>query len=97
MVKFEEEWEKFQKMSSDEQKKTVEKLKGMCLCPGCPTFTTCMREKHERLYCALGKSACTVTSRNGCLCPSCPVTSKMGLTMMYYCADGSEEQRRKKK
>ena len=97
MVRFEEAWPNFQKMSAADQKKTVDQLKGMCLCPGCPTYTSCMREKKERLFCALGKSACTVPARNGCLCPTCPVTAKMGLTMMYYCADGSEDQRRKKK
>ncbi len=95
MDKFEEAWQKLQKMSESDQKKQIEQLKGMCICPGCPTYNSCMREKKERLFCALGKSACTVTKKS-CLCPGCPVTSRMGLTMTFYCAEGSEAQRRKK-
>jgi hypothetical protein len=95
MDKFEEAMQKMQMMSDAEQKKLINQLKGMCLCPGCPTYNKCMKEKNERLFCALGKSACSV-SRKSCLCPSCPVTSRMGLTMTFYCAEGSEAQRRKK-
>jgi Protein of unknown function (DUF2769). len=95
MDTFEEAMQKMQKMSDAEQKKMINHLKEMCLCPGCPTYNNCMREKSEKLFCTLGKSACSVTKKS-CLCPGCPVTSRMGLTMMFYCANGSEAQRRKK-
>ncbi|MDD1678164.1 MAG: DUF2769 domain-containing protein [Methanomicrobiales archaeon] len=95
MEKFQESLQKMQKMSDAEQKKMLEQLKGMCLCPGCPTYNACMKEKTERLFCVLGKSACIV-SMKACLCPGCPVTSKMGLTMTFYCAEGSEAQRRER-
>ena len=44
--------------------------------PRCPSYTTCMKEKDELLFCANGKSMCTVEER-GCICPTCPETSML--------------------
>jgi hypothetical protein len=95
MDKFEEAMQKMEKAGDDEQKKMREQLKGICRCPGCPTYNSCMRENSERLFCLLGNSTCSVIKK-ACLCPTCPVTPKMGLTMTFYCAEGSETRRRKK-
>jgi hypothetical protein len=97
MHRFEDAMQKMQGMGGPERLKMIETLRGMCICPACPTYTGCMREKRERLFCVLAPSVCTVTKRNGCLCPTCPVTPKLGLSMLYYCADGPEDERRKKK
>jgi hypothetical protein len=96
MDKFEESMQKLERMGEADQNKMIEQLKSMCLCPTCPTYNACTKEKKERLFCALGKSACPI-SKKACLCPTCPVTSKIGLTMTFYCAAGSEAQRRERK
>lgn len=93
MDKFMETLQKMEKMSPDEKKQMLTKAREMCICAGCPSYTTCMKEKDELLFCANGKSMCTVEER-GCICPTCPVTSMLGLTHMYYCIKGTEQEQR---
>ncbi|KQC05902.1 MAG: hypothetical protein APR55_05400 [Methanolinea sp. SDB] len=65
----------------------------MCICAGCPSYSSCMKEKDELLYCATGKSTCQVEMK-GCICPTCPVTKVMGLSNAIYCVKGSEKEQR---
>jgi len=62
-----------------------------CLCPTCPTFDECMRNRDERLFCSRGKSECEI-ERKGCLCGECPVESEYGLTGFYYCYFGAAKK-----
>jgi len=91
MDKFEETNAKMARMSPAELKTTVDGLMARCICGKCPTFNDCMKGKKEGLYCALGKSGCTVTKK-ACLCPTCPVTPIVGLKHGYYCIKGSEKE-----
>lgn len=93
MDKFMEMAKKMEQMSPEEKKQMMMKNRSMCICAGCPTYTSCMKEKNELLFCSTGKSACTVEMK-GCLCPTCPVTGMMGLSHAYYCAKGSEKEQR---
>ena len=93
MDKFIEMAKKIEQMSPDEKKQAMMKNRSMCICGGCPSYNSCMKEKDELLYCSMGKSACTIEMK-GCICPTCPVTSMMGLTHAYYCAKGSEKELR---
>ncbi len=58
-----------------------------CVCPNCPTYTDCTREKNERLYCAKGESACPLVER-GCICGTCPIWATYGLEKGYFCLHG---------
>ena len=91
MDKFEEMAGKMARMSEAELNKTVSGLMAKCICGKCPTYNDCMKGKKEGLFCALGKTGCTVT-RKACLCPTCPVTPAMGLKHGYYCMKGSEKE-----
>jgi hypothetical protein len=61
-----------------------------CICGGCPSYTGCMKDKTEALYCARGKSECEVTQK-GCLCGACPLASQYNLAKTYYCEAGAAE------
>jgi len=61
-----------------------------CICGGCPSYSQCMRDKDEILYCARAKSNCEI-AKNGCLCGACPLTSEFNLNKMYYCEIGAAE------
>lgn len=60
-----------------------------CVCRGCPTYqaSRCAKENQEKLYCAVGKSACDLI-RKGCICGACPVWSEHKLTGGYFCLTG---------
>lgn len=58
-----------------------------CACPMCPTFTECMKNKGERLYCAKGSTRCAL-KRLGCVCGECEVAIEFGLASNYYCDGG---------
>jgi hypothetical protein len=93
MDKFMEIAQKMEKMSPDEKKQMIMKNRALCTCAKCPSYTTCMKEKGELLFCSSGKSTCTV-EKKACICPSCPVTGMMGLTHAYYCIKGTEKELR---
>jgi hypothetical protein len=58
-----------------ETKENLEK----CICRTCPTFDECMKNNDEGLYCAKGKTGCTVEKKE-CLCVSCPIDAEYRLT-----------------
>lgn len=93
MDKFMEITQKMEQMSPDEKKQVMMKNRSICICAKCPSFTSCMKEKDELLFCSTGKSACTV-QKKACICPSCPVTGMMGLNHAYYCIKGTEKELR---
>lgn len=93
MDKFEETMQKMAAMSQEEHQAFIGENRKRCICPGCPTFTKCMGDRDERLFCIAGKSSCDVIQL-GCICPTCPVAAALGLTHTFYCTDGSEKQRR---
>jgi hypothetical protein len=61
-----------------------------CICGGCPSYSACMKDKTEALYCARGSSECEIP-RNGCLCGACALTSEFNLDETYYCETGAAE------
>jgi hypothetical protein len=61
-----------------------------CICGGCPSYTDCMQDKNELLYCSRGKTECEVT-KNGCMCEDCPLFAEFGLKELYYCISGAAE------
>jgi len=65
-----------------------EKNAGACLCPGCPTYNDCMRDKKSRLFCSRGKTDCK-PSANGCLCGECQVWAANDLSSFYYCRESA--------
>ena len=91
--KFEEMMQIMMKMTDTERTMMMDKNKAMCVCGKCPTYNDCAKAKTELLYCATGKSACTL-SKTGCICPACPITPMLGLKQAYYCTNGSERELR---
>jgi aldose sugar dehydrogenase len=55
-----------------------------CVCPGCPTYTDCMRDAAEVLFCARGVSTCSPTAVS-CKCGGCSVWGHYGLSSYYFC------------
>jgi hypothetical protein len=94
--KFDNLMQKMAAMPESEQKALVEENRAMCVCESCPSYTQCMEEHGELLYCSEGKSRDCKVELMGCICPSCPVMLSMGLTKAYYCMRGSEVEQRKK-
>lgn len=78
-------------MSPKEQGEMIEKLKGSCACPGCPSYNSCAKNAKELLFCAIGKSFMCISENKGCNCPSCPVTGQLGLKYSSFCTRSSEK------
>ena len=94
MDKFENIMQMMSKMTKEEHMKTIETNKALCVCPSCPTYNECAKEKGELFYCALGESPTCIIKESGCICSACPITEKMGLTNEYFCTRGTEKQQR---
>ncbi len=94
MDKFEMLMQKMREMPPEEQVKMVESNRAACICPGCPTYTSCAKNADERLFCSTGKSFMCISEEKSCLCPTCPVHEKMGLKYQFYCIRGSEKAQR---
>jgi hypothetical protein len=64
-----------------------------CICPKCPSYNVCGKEKNELLFCAAPKAArkCAY-NENGCICDGCEVYKNNKLTKGYYCRKGSAEE-----
>ena len=93
MDKFEEMVQNTTKMT-DAERTMMDKNKELCIWGRCPTYNDCAKGKRELLYCATGKSACTLT-KNACICPTCPITPMIELKHAYYCTNGSQRELRK--
>ncbi len=91
-------WAEFQEMVKRDPvqgaKRLVE-LKGKCICPDCPSYNDCAKQKGELFFCSFdsGKSDC-ITEEKWCICETCPVTEELGLTKIYYCIKGNENEQR---
>ena len=50
-----------------------------CSCMDCPTYSQCMKENGQILFCSTGKSDCRVEMKE-CICDGCPVDKEYHLT-----------------
>ena len=55
-----------------------------CICPECPTYNDCMKQKMGGLFCSKGKATCEFEEM-GCICVECPLSGEFNLTSLYYC------------
>jgi len=51
-----------------------------CICATCPTYTACMRERKEGLFCAKGETGCDIPEEDECVCARCPIDGQYKLT-----------------
>ena len=79
------------KMSDADQKNMEKQNRALCLCPTCPTYADCAKKKKELVFCFGSKSSCITTSK-GCHCSGCKVGVNFGLTNIYYCLNGTEQE-----
>jgi len=67
------------------------KYGGDCICPQCPSYTTCARVRSQRIFCVAGKSPTNcIRSERGCLCPECEVSRILDMSERYYCIYGDD-------
>ena len=90
MDEFEESMATQARMSKTDSRKLEKQNKEKCLCPTCPTYADCAKKKKELMFCFEGKSNCIVSSK-GCHCPGCPIKADFGLTNIYFCLNGKEQ------
>lgn len=95
--KYEEKMAEFERLPDNDRKASMKTLEGMCTCPLCPTYTECARTKSELLYCFEGKSPSCITKPVKCICPTCPVEVDYAIKNMFYCIEGSEADKRKRR
>ncbi|NYB27704.1 MAG: DUF2769 domain-containing protein [Methanobacteriaceae archaeon] len=84
-------------MSPEEREEELERFKSQCICPICPTYNECAKEKGELLFCIIGESEKCITDKKDCLCPPCPFARRLSFGARYttYCMRGSEIEQRK--
>ena len=90
MDKFENTVTMMNKMSAAERTKMIEEKAGMCICPDCPTYTTCAKNAQESLFCIHGMSFVCISREADCFCPTCPVATDIGLLSNFFCTRGAE-------
>jgi hypothetical protein len=78
------------KKTRPEQTTAISSMKATCICPQCPTHTTCAKNADENLFCIVGRSFHCISDDKGCLCPVCPLFAQLGLTADTYCLRGAE-------
>jgi len=93
MDRFEEMMKKMMAMTEADRSAMMKKNRVLCTCGSCPTYNACAKKENEAMFCATGRSACTLTKK-ACICPGCPITPMLGLKHGYYCLDGTEMEQR---
>lgn len=83
-------------LSSEKRSEKIKNLEVDCVCPTCPTYNNCAKDKEENVFCITGKSKDCITMELGCLCPTCPLAQKYGIGIVYnfYCHRGNEIEQR---
>ena len=96
MDEFEKLMEVLDQLDGEERLKTLKKLEGDCVCPICPSYNDCAKEKDENIFCITGKSDGCINLELGCMCPTCPLAQryKIGMIYNFYCHRGSENEQR---
>ena len=94
MDDFERLIEEYEKLSSPEKADKIKQLAVDCVCPICPSFNDCAKDKGENVFCITGKSNGCIDTELGCLCPTCPLAQRYQIGLMYnfYCQRGNEKE-----
>jgi hypothetical protein len=85
---------KITKLPEKEQRKILEKMRSLCICWSCPSYTGCAESAGETSFCTFGRSFFCISSATVCYCPKCPVFEDIGLNFAIYCIRGSEKAQR---
>lgn len=81
-------------MPAKNQVDTLKRLKELCKCPTCSTYTNCARNAKEYLYCYNGKSFMCIDREHECICTECPVCRELNIRNRLFCIRGSEKAQR---
>ncbi|MDD3754100.1 MAG: DUF2769 domain-containing protein [Methanobacterium sp.] len=97
MNKFVELMEELSKLENEERSEKIKQLEADCVCPTCPTYNDCAKDKGENVFCITGKSKECITMELGCLCPTCPLAQEYGIGIVhnFYCRHGNEMEQSK--
>jgi len=96
MDEFEKLMEVLDQLDGKKRLNALKELEGDCVCPICPSYNECAKEKDENVFCITGKSNGCINLELGCMCPTCPLAQKYKIGMIYnfYCHRGSENEQR---
>ncbi len=96
MDKFQEKMEEITKeglSESEINKRFLDEMGDLCICPDCPMYNQCAQEKYEGLYCVLGKSECNL-EEDDCICSECEVAEDLTFQYDLFCTKGTEKDLR---
>ncbi len=96
MDEFKQKINELNELSDEEKKEQLDKLAMDCVCPLCPSYNDCAKEKEEWLFCVTGSSDGCIDREKGCSCPECPFAKKyqIGVKHNFYCTLDSEMEQR---
>ena len=95
MDKLEEALDQMSKMPEEQRDNLIKmEKKKVCVCKKCPSYSECMNESYEGLFCILGKSSCKINI-DTCICTDCPAYNSFNLKNDFYCMVGQEMDLRK--
>ncbi len=95
--KFEELAKNLERLDTMGRTGLLKGLRDRCACPSCPTYTECARSNKELLFCIEGKSPTCITKAVRCICDTCPVELEYGMKNLFYCIEGSEAEKRRRR
>lgn len=88
--RYEQEIERLDGLRPEELEEWIGRMKKLCRCPQCATYSECNAKNQELLYCYLGKNTGCEMAAKTCDCPICKVTDELGLKYSFYCMRGPE-------
>jgi len=84
----------FKKSTPEQKEQILKEKKSACICPQCPTYTSCSINEKELGFCLLGQSFQCISFDKGCICNTCPVHKECGFTHKKFCLHGDEKGQR---
>ena len=96
MDEFENLTEELSQLGDEDYVKNIKELGADCVCPICPSYNDCAKDKQENVFCITGMSDGCITMEMGCLCPTCPLAQKyeIGVKYNFYCHRGTETEQK---
>lgn len=77
-----------------ERDQIIQEKKTQCICPKCPTYTSCSIIEQERAFCLIGQSFQCISFDKGCICDTCKIFKDSGFKNKKFCMLGDEKGQR---
>ena len=82
------------KLPAEERDLMMQEKMTHCICPQCPTYTSCSINEQEKAFCLVGNSFQCISFEKGCICKDCSLYKESGFKHKKFCTQGDEKGQR---